>query len=153
MKYDQSVLRNMSFLELIGAIFVRSQLIEQIMRELILAKEGYVAPADFEKKTFGWLLNKFATLYPEIKENDVPPEWKEHLDMSLYASLKDANEVRNDAAHGEYLVHVTLIDLMPGKDAKGINRLTMKAIRENASIMDKALIDAWNFRIGILFPS
>jgi len=143
----------MSFLELIGAIFVRSQLIEQIMRQLIMAKEGYNPPIDFNKKSFGWLLNEFLRLYPEIKKNTVPSEWQKHLDLSLYAHLKTAKEVRDDAAHGEYLAHVTIKDLMPGKHGKGIDRLTMKAIRENATIMDESLIKLWNFRARLEKPS
>lgn len=140
----------MSFLELIGAIFVRSQLIEQIMRELIMLQESYVVPTNFDRKTFGGLLSDFVKLYPEIKDNKVPDEWKEHVDLSLHSSLKDANEVRNDAAHGEYLTLVTIRDLMPDKDAEGIDRLTMKSIRKNAEIMDKALIEIWNFRAGLV---
>lgn len=140
----------MSFLELIGAIFVRSQLIEQIMRELIIAIESYTAPANFERKPFGDLLTELTRLYPEIKENPVPPEWQKHLDQSLYSYLNDAKEVRNDAAHGDYLVHLTIEDLLPDKHAEGINRLTMKTTRESAQIMDKALVEIWNFRAGKL---
>lgn len=149
MKYDQGILRSMSFLELIGAIFVRSQLIEQIMRELILAKKFYAAPRDFDKKTFGRLLSEFVKLYPDIKNNEAPEEWKERVDFSLYSSLNDAKEIRNDAAHGEYLTHITIKDLMPNSQSDGIDRLTMKATRKNAEIMDEALIKIWNYRANL----
>jgi hypothetical protein len=150
MKYNQSILYNMSFLELIGAIFVRSQLIEQVMRELIMTKKGYSLPDDFDRKTFGWLLNEFSKLYPEVKVNKAPLEWQQHHDMSLYASLKDAKEVRDSAAHGDYLAHITAKDLMPAKDGKGIDRLTTKAARKSAMVMDAALIEVWNFRAGLM---
>lgn len=144
-KYDQSVIWDMSFLEAVGAVFVRSQLTEQIMRELILASESFTEPADFDKKTFGWLLIELAKLYPSIKDNDVPDEWKEHVDLSVYANLEGGRDVRNSAAHGEYLAHVSIKDLMPGEYADDIDRRTMKTMRQNVMVMDDALIAIWNF--------
>lgn len=150
MIYNQSTLADLSFLELIGAIFVRAQLIEQIMRELTLRKDGYEPPDDFERKTYGQLLAIFVSLYPEIKDNNVPPDYKEHIDMSLHASLKNANDVRNSAAHGDYLAHVSTKDLMPAKDGDGVDRLTMKSARKSAMAMDTALIELWNYRAKLL---
>ena len=151
-KYDQAVVWDMSFLEAVGAIFVRSQLTEQIMRELILASGSFTEPADFDKKTFGWLLTELAKLYPTIKDNDVPDEWKEHVDLSVYANLEAARDVRNSAAHGEYLAHISIKDLMPGKHADGIDRLTMKTMRKSVIIMDDALIAIWNFGASQQIP-
>ena len=148
MKYDQSILFKMSFLELIGAIFVRAQLIEQILRELIMKKESYIIPVNFDRKGFGWLLVECAKLYPEIKENKVPPEWQD-VDMSLYSTLNDAKDTRDSAAHGDYLAYVTIKELMPGKHYKGMDRLTVKTTRKSAMVMDNALIELWNFRAGL----
>lgn len=150
MEYDQSILWKMSFLELIGAIFVRSQLIEQIMRQLILAKEGYKIPVDFETKTYGGLLTEFAKLYPELKENKIPPEYQKQIDMSLYSSLKDAKEVRDSAAHGDYLESITIKNLMPGQEDESINRYVLKGVRKSALVMDTTLIELWNFRTEVL---
>lgn len=147
MKYQQSTLYELSFLELIGAIFIRSQLIEQIMRELLQQSGTYVAPPKFERKTFGALLADLVKHYPAIKKNPVPEAWQPHHDASLYASLMGAKNVRDSAAHGDYLAHVTIKNLLPGQNA--VDRLTMKAAREGATVMDEALVAIWNFRAEV----
>lgn len=146
-KYDQSVLYEMNFLELMGAIFIRSQIIEQLIREMILATEAYQEPKDFDKKTFGQLLKIFEDLYPEIKQPK-DPKWPT---MTLYEDLRIAKEARDEAAHGDFLVHLSVIDLLTGEKVKekSIDRLTLKAARKSAMAMDDAVFKLWNFRANL----
>lgn len=150
MQYNQGVLWDKSFLELIGAIFVRSQIIEEIMRALIEEKLTETdIPQNFSRLTYGGLLKLLAELYPEIKQSPVGPEWG---DMSLYADLLNAKEVRDDAAHGDYISHLNAAKLMTSDKQGAVDRLTLKAARKSAMAMDDALFKLSDFARTHLEP-
>lgn len=133
-RVDQSQTYNMSLNELVGAIFVRSQVIEQLMREMLRMDDSYVLPADFDKKTFGSLLVDFAKSYPDIKV----PKHSDYPDMTLYSDLIDARDIRNDAAHGYHLANMTVAELLHdyGEKAEDINRYIHKGIRKSLWAID-----------------
>ena len=149
MLYNQGVLWDKSFLELIGAIFVRSQIIEEIMRALIREKLGHELPANFDRMTFGGLLSKLADVYPEIKISPPPPEYG---DLSLYSDLLNAKNVRDDAAHGDYISHLNAVKLMTSDKQGAVDRLTVKAARKSALAMDDALFKLSEFARNHLKP-
>lgn len=69
---DQSDIADMSFASLVGCIFIRSQAIEQLMRQLLESSSNYTVPNDFERKTFGQLLIDLARFFPDIKTPERP---------------------------------------------------------------------------------
>lgn len=85
----------MNTLELVGAILARAQLIESIMRRYIADLSGE-HPSD-ANGTFGQLKERFKGLYPD--------------ETDLHESLDIANEVRNDAAHTDFLGIWTVLDV------------------------------------------
>lgn len=137
-RVEQSQTYNMSLNELVGAIFVRSQVIEQLMRQMLEMNESYTVPADFDRKTFGGLLRDFTRHYPDIKT----PKHPDYPDMTLYADLVDARDIRNDAAHGDHLANMSVAELMHdyGKEAESINRFLHKGIRKSLWAIDYCMM-------------
>ena len=137
-RVDQSQTYDMSLNELVGAIFVRSQVIEQLMRQMLEMNKSYTLPADFDRKTFGSLLIDFAICYPDIKI----PKHPDYPDTTLYADLVDARDIRNDAAHGDYLANMSIAELMHdyGEEAENINRYLHKGIRKSLWAIDYCMM-------------
>lgn len=139
---DQSKLSEMSFVELVGCIFIRSQVIEQLMRQLLESHREYVVPSDFERKTFGALLIDFAKFYPEIKT----PEHANFPDMTLYSSLENARDVRNDAAHGYHLVGLGVAQMLDGYGLKAeIDRFNLRAVQKGLKAVDMCIFELFEF--------
>lgn len=138
--FDQSQTYNMSFNELMGAIFVRSQFIEQLMREMLKKHQGYRVPQNFEEKTFGSLLYDLKPLYPDlqdIKEGDYMM-----LGTSMYSDLIDARDIRNEAAHGSFLVGLTIMDLLHNYGSKANKRrFVLRGMRKSLWVMDYCMVD------------
>lgn len=137
-RIDQSQALDMSLNELVGAIFVRSQVIEQLMRQMLEISESYSVPANFDKKTFGSLLVDFTKHYPDIKV----PKHPGFPDMTLYSDLIDARDIRNDAAHGYHLANMSIAELLHdyGGKAEDINRYIHKGIRKSLWAIDYCMI-------------
>lgn len=137
-RVDQSQTYDMSLNELVGAIFVRSQVIEQLMRQMLEMSESYTVPENFARKTFGSLLIDFARCYPDIKT----PKHPDYPDMTLYADLTDARDIRNDAAHGDHLANMSVAELMHdyGEKAESINRYLHKGIRKSLWAIDYCMM-------------
>ncbi len=131
---DQSQVYSMTFNEIIGAIFTRSQVIEQLMRQAIEKKDDFEVPSDFERKTFGGLLAIFSQLYPEIKISDPPG----YPDLSLYGWLESAKKSRDSAAHGDFLGNFAISQLLHdyGTD---LDRFIHKGMRKSLWGIDEAL--------------
>lgn len=142
--FDQSQTYSMSFNELVGAIFVRSQFIEQLMREMLKMHPSYSVPRNFDEKTFGSLLKDLEPLYPDLK--DIKMDGYTMLGTSMYDDLKDARDIRNEAAHGSYLVGLTIMDLLHnyGSNA-GSRRLILKGMRKSLWVMDYCMVDFNNY--------
>lgn len=127
----------MSLLELIGAMFIRSQVIEQIMREMLTANQAYNIPSNFDRKTFGGLLKDFAKVYPDIKDSE-HTGWS---DQSLYAYLKTAKYIRDEAAHGYFLSSMAYHQLLHdyGQNAD-TDRVLHKSLRKSLWMLDEVTI-------------
>lgn len=138
--FDQSQTYEMSFNELMGAIFVRSQFIEQLMREMLKKHQGYRIPQNFEEKTFGSLLHDLKPLYPDLqdtKEGDYMM-----LGTSMYNDLIDARDIRNEAAHGSFLVGLTIMDLLHNYGSKANKRhFVLRGMRKSLWVMDYCMVD------------
>ncbi len=142
MVMNQAQVSDMRFLELMGAIFVRSQLIEQVMCQLIQERAPEGLPASFDKWTFGRLLKRFDQLYPEAR---VGPGGVE--DLSVWAWLSSALDARNEAAHGDYLTHLAIHDLMKDYGANiSLDRITLRAAQKSLKCLDQAMVEILQFR-------
>lgn len=138
--FDQSQTYNMSFNELVGAIFVRSQFIEQLMRDMLRMHPNYSEPNNFNEKTFGSLLNDLKPLYPDLQDTKVGNYTM--LGTSMYDDLKDARDIRNEAAHGDYLVGLTIMDLLHNYGSKANKRhFILKSMRKSLWVMDYCMVD------------
>lgn len=142
--FDQSQTYDMSFNELMGAIFVRSQFIEQLMREMLKKHQSYRIPRNFNEKTFGSLLNDLKLLYPDlqdIKEGDYIM-----LGTTMYDDLVDARDIRNEAAHGTFLVGLTVMDLLHNYGSKADKRrLVLRGMRKSLWMMDYCMVDFYRY--------
>lgn len=139
---DQSQIDEMSFVELVGCIFIRSQVIEQLMRQLLENHGEYVVPSDFERKTFGTLLIDFAKFYPEVKT----PEHASFPDMTLYSSLENAKDVRNDAAHGYHLAGLGVAQMLDGYGLKAeIDRFNLRTVQKGLKAVDMCIFELFEF--------
>ena len=145
--FDQSQTDKMSFNELMGAIFVRSQFIEQLMREMLKKHQGYRIPQNFDEKTFGSLLHDLKPLYPDLQ--DVKEGDYIMLGTSMYDDLVDARDIRNEAAHGSFLVELTIMDLLHNYGSKAnTRRFVLKGMRKSLWMMDYCMIDFHRYCMG-----
>jgi hypothetical protein len=128
----------MSFSELTGSIFIRSQVIEQLMRQLLESHGGYHVPDNFDRKTFGQLLIDFSQTYPDIKT----PENEAYPDMTLYSSLEIARDIRNDAAHGYYLIGLGVAEMLDGYGSKvEIDRYNLRTLQKSLMSIDQCIFE------------
>lgn len=141
-RIDQRLTYDMSFNEMVGAIFMRSQIIEQLMREMIMRYPNYKIPKDFDKQTYGGLLHIFSDLYPDITKpyDDRLPEYSLHWDLLA------AKEARDNGAHGHFLIGVFILDLLHdyGKPLDK-NRFIMKGLRKDLWVVDEAMAQLMNY--------
>ncbi len=139
--FDQSQTYNMSFNEVVGAIFVRSQFIEEMMRRMLILDQNYKPPKNFDEKTFGGLLNDLKKVYPDI--NDLKTDDKYIMPgTTMYEDLDSARTIRNEAAHGDYLVGLTVLDLLHNYGSRASrNRFILKGMRKSLWVMDYCMID------------
>lgn len=127
-------LDDMSYIELIGSILARAQVIEEAMRMLIVgASDEYGHPREI-KGTFGQVLNRFRRLYPE--EHD------------LIELLELAREARNDAAHTALLVAHFIEGQLPDQDPDSVRSFQRRAMRKTVEGMDWALREILRFLRG-----
>lgn len=139
---DQSQISGMSFAELTGCIFIRSQVIEQLMRQLLESHDRYTMPNDFERKTFGALLIDFSKYYPAIKT----PKEPTYPDMTLYSSLENARDIRNDAAHGYYLAGLGVAQMLDSYGTNvDIDRFNLRAIQKSLKAIDMCIFELLEF--------
>lgn len=132
----------MSFAELTGCIFIRSQAIEQLMRQLLENHSNYTVPANFERKTFGQLLTDFARQFPDIKI----PKDTNYPDMTLYSTMKNARDIRNDAAHGYYLAGLAVAQVLDGYGRKAdIDRFNLRSIQKSLMAVDICVFELLEF--------
>lgn len=135
---DQSQIYGMSFPELTGSIFIRSQVIEQLMRQLLECHDDYELPTNFDRKTFGQLLIDFSKYYPDIKT----PKHSGFPDLNLYSSLENARDIRNDAAHGYYLAGLGIAEMLDGYGSKlEIDRFNLRAVQKSLQAIDMCIFE------------
>lgn len=135
-RLDQGITLDMSFNEMIGAIFMRSQIIEQLMREMIQLKTDHLIPNNFEKLTYGRLLTIFKDLYPDI----CIPYDSRLPQYHLLGDLNDAKEARDDAAHGHFLTGIFIMDLLHDYGSVlSKRRFIMKGLRKDLWVIDDAM--------------
>lgn len=115
---------------------MRSQIIEQLMREMIQLKTNYRIPNNFEKLTYGGLLTIFKDLYPDI-HNPYDPRLPEY---HLLCDLNNGKEARDDAAHGHFLTGIFIMDLLHDYGSTlSKHRLVMKGLRKDLWVIDDAM--------------
>lgn len=142
---DQSQTYNMTFNELVGAIFIRSQIIEMLMREMLMKHPDFKIPNNFDRKPFGELLKYLEPLY-SLDLNEIKNEGYIMKGTSMYDDLKTACNIRNEAAHGDYLAGISILDLLHnyGTNAQK-ERFIIDGIRKDLWSIDYCMIDFYNF--------
>jgi hypothetical protein len=135
---DQSQIYKMSFSELTGSIFIRSQVIEQLMRQLLENHNGYRVANNFSRKTFGQLLIDFSQIYPDIKT----PQTDGYPDMTLHSSFEIARDIRNDAAHGYYLIGLGVAEMLDEYGSKiEIDRYNLRTLQKSLMSIDQCIFE------------
>lgn len=131
--YDFS-LKVASQTELVGAILVRSQVIEEILREAYAHEKGLDGPrAVNERWTFGKLLNEFRALFPD--------------EEVLLGWLDGAKEARDDAAHSTFLIGIYVSEVLRDyPDQEAVQRFNQKALCKDAEGVEMTLRKMLAFR-------
>ncbi|MBI5156981.1 MAG: hypothetical protein HZA58_03080 [Acidimicrobiia bacterium] len=121
----------MSYVEQIGSILGRAQIIEEVMRMLIVRASDELEHPRQVTGTFGQLLRRFKALYPN--------------EAALAELLDAARDARNNAAHSDLLVALFIKELLLNQDPDDVDRFQRRAMRKTIEGMDWALHEILRF--------
>jgi hypothetical protein len=125
-------LESMSYMELIGSVLGRAQIIEEVMRMMIVrASDTFVHPRQV-KGTFDYLVVQFKELYPN--------------EGFLIDLLETGRDTRNGAAHDDLLVALFISDLLSDEHSEeDIDRFNRRGMRKTVEGMDWLLKEMLKF--------
>ena len=140
---DQRQVYKMDFNEMIESIFIRCQIMEALMRDLISKKGRKIEHDALVRMSFGQLLRTLESRYPEISVWTAKSGFG---DLSLLSYLESAKDLRDSAAHGDYLVHLTISELLVSYGgAVSADRIAVRSARKSLFSIDDALIKIKKF--------